>query len=66
MKDLVFYLALLLAVLAHLVAAAKMYREINLDKSLTFAEKNNWKLKALVFPALFWYYYRNEKRKRNF
>lgn len=66
MKDLVLYLALLLAALGHSVAAAKMYREVSLDKSLTFKEKNKWKLKSLVFPALFWYYYLIEKRKRNF
>jgi hypothetical protein len=66
MKEVVIYLVLLLAVLFNLLAAAKMYREINSDNSLSFKEKNDWKLKALVFPALFWYYYRNEKRRRNF
>lgn len=64
MKELIIYLVLLLAILGHLVVASKMYREVNADKGLTFKQKNDWKLKALLFPALFWFYYRQEKKKR--
>ena len=64
MKELIIYLVLLVAILGHLVVASKMYREVNADKGLTFKQKNDWKLKALLFPALFWFYYRQEKKKR--
>ncbi|MFC5191654.1 hypothetical protein ACFPIK_07735 [Algoriphagus aquatilis] len=64
MKELIIYLVLLLAILGHLVVASKMYKEVNADKGLTFKQKNDWKLKALLFPALFWFYYRQEKKKR--
>lgn len=64
MKELIVYLVLLLAILGHLVVASKMYKEVNADKGLTFKQKNDWKLKALLFPALFWFYYRQEKKKR--
>jgi hypothetical protein len=64
MGELIFYSILLIAALGHAVAAAKMYREVNADKGLTFKQKNDWKLKALIFPALFWFYYRQEKKKR--
>ncbi|MBS4072202.1 MAG: hypothetical protein KGZ90_12775 [Algoriphagus sp.] len=64
MKELIIYLVLLVAILGHLVVASKMYREVNADKGLTFKQKNYWKLKALLFPALFWFYYRQEKKKR--
>lgn len=64
MGELILYSILLVAVLGHAVAAAKMYREVNADKGLTFKQKNDWKLKALIFPALYWFYYRKEKKKR--
>ncbi|PZV86464.1 hypothetical protein CLV31_102364 [Algoriphagus aquaeductus] len=65
MNELVFYSLLLVAILGHLVAAAKMYKEVQADESLTFKEKNDWKLKSLVSPAWYWYYYRQEKKRRN-
>jgi len=64
MNELVIYSILLLAALGHAVASAKMYKEVNADAGLTFKEKNDWKLKALIFPALFWFYYRQEKKRR--
>ncbi|MBC6365610.1 hypothetical protein [Algoriphagus sp. AK58] len=65
MYELVFYSMLFVAILGHLVFASKMYKEVNSDQGLTFREKNDWKLKSLLFPALFWFYYRQEKKKRN-
>jgi hypothetical protein len=64
MNELVFYSVLFVAILGHLIAASKMYKEVNADAGLTFKEKNDWKLKALIFPALFWFYYRQEKKRR--
>jgi hypothetical protein len=64
MNELVIYSILLLAALGHAVASAKMYKEVNQDRGLTFKQKNDWKLKALIFPALFWFYYRQEKKRR--
>lgn len=64
MNELIIYSILFIAILGHCVAAAVLYREINADQGLSFTEKNSWKLKALISPALFWFYYRQEKKKR--
>ncbi|MBN7802207.1 hypothetical protein J0A67_15140 [Algoriphagus aestuariicola] len=64
MNELLIYTFLLLAVLAHCVVAVMMYREVNADSDLSFHEKNSWKLKALLSPALFLFYYRQEKKRR--
>ncbi|WP_026950699.1 hypothetical protein [Algoriphagus mannitolivorans] len=66
MRELVIYSILLIAVLGHCIAAVKMYREVNADSGLSFHEKNAWKLRALISPLLFLYYYRQEKKRRNF
>lgn len=66
MKELILYSFLLVALLGHLVWAVKMYREVNADPGLSFHEKNSWKLRSLIFPALFLFYYRQEKKRRNF
>lgn len=39
--------------------AGKMYRMVHENKTLSVREKNDWKLKALVFPAYFWKQYQN-------
>jgi hypothetical protein len=41
-----------------------MYREVNADTGLSFKEKNDWKLKSLISPALFLAYYRQDKKRR--
>jgi hypothetical protein len=64
MTELVIYSILLFAVLGHAVASAKMYKKVNQDRGLTFKQKNDWKLKALIFPVLVWFYYRQEKKRR--
>jgi hypothetical protein len=63
MAELIFYSVLLIVATGHAVAAAKMYRAVNFDQSLRFKEKNDWKLKALVFPAFFWWQYQKEKKR---
>jgi hypothetical protein len=51
----------LLLVLAHLVMASLFYRQINKNPRLSFHEKNDWRLKALVFPAYYWFRYKREQ-----
>jgi len=63
MKELITYSILLLLVLAHLVMASLFYRHINKNEGLSFKEKNNWRLKALIFPALYWILYKKEQKK---
>ena len=65
MEELIIYTGLLLALLAHSTAASKMYKTVNSDQDLSFKEKNDWKLKALVFPVFFWRLYQKEKKKPN-
>jgi hypothetical protein len=38
-----------------------MYRVVDKDQSLKIKEKNDWKFKALVFPAYFWGKYKQQK-----
>ena len=64
MTELVIYSILFIGVLIHCVASVKMYREVNADTGLSFKEKNDWKLKSLISPALFWRYYRQDKKRR--
>ncbi len=64
MNELLVYSALLLFIIGHCTAAAILYREINADPILTFREKNSWKLRSLIAPAFYWYYYRQEKKRR--
>ncbi len=64
MSELLVYSFLFLFVLGHCAAAGLLYREINADSGLTFREKNSWKLKSLISPGLYWFYYRQEKKRR--
>lgn len=63
MTELLIYSFLLLLLLGHLTFAFKMYRTIQKDQNLSFHEKNDWKLKALVFPAYFWFLYKKKLKK---
>jgi hypothetical protein len=63
MKELIVYSLLLFLVLAHLVMASLFYRHINNNKSLSFNEKNDWRLKALIFPAYYWICYKKLLKK---
>lgn len=61
MNELILYSAALLLVLVHLLMASLFYRHINNNPSLSFHEKNDWRLKALVFPAYFWFRYKRQQ-----
>jgi hypothetical protein len=50
MVELVIYALLLVALLGHCVAATLAYRKIQRDPSLSFKQKNDRRLTALVFP----------------
>ncbi|WP_338228565.1 hypothetical protein [Algoriphagus taiwanensis] len=65
MNELLFYSILFVIVIGHAIAAFRMYREVNADSGMSFHEKNNWKLKALISPLIFLSYYRQDKRRRN-
>lgn len=65
MNEIVLYALLFLALLGHTLLAGKLYRKIHKDPDFSFSEKNQWKLKALIFPALFWFYFHQEKKRRN-
>lgn len=62
MIELIIYSLLLLAVLGHGWAAARWYKKIHQDPQLTFTQKNNLKLKALVFPLGFWLAARSSRK----
>ncbi|MDN3669426.1 hypothetical protein QWY93_08795 [Echinicola jeungdonensis] len=61
MTSLVIYSFLFLAIFAHAMMASMMYRRIHGNEELPPAEKNAWKLKALVFPAYYWGQYKKRK-----
>jgi hypothetical protein len=60
MNELIIYAILFLMLIGHTGMAAKMYQKVQDDQSLTMKEKNEWKLKALVFPAYFWSKYKKQ------
>ncbi|MCH7410773.1 hypothetical protein MM239_15300 [Belliella sp. DSM 111904] len=62
MTELIVYAIIFLLLIAHCLLAGKMYRTVHEDMSLSISEKNDWKLKALIFPALFWYQYKGIKK----
>ena len=53
MTELLIYAILFLALIGHIFFASKMYRVVQADNSLGMKEKNDWKLKALIFPAFY-------------
>ena len=55
MTELIVYALLLLAVLGHGWAAARWYKKIHENTTLTFTQKNKLKLRALVFPLGLWW-----------
>jgi hypothetical protein len=50
MVELAIYAVLFVALLGHCVAATLAYRKIKRDPSLSFKQKNDQRLIALVFP----------------
>jgi hypothetical protein len=59
MTELIIYAVLFLVLIGHCLLAGKMYRAVHENQTLTIQEKNDWKLKALIFPAYFWTQYQN-------
>lgn len=62
MNELIIYAVIFVALIGHCLLAGKMYRTVHQDASLSFKAKNDWKLKALVFPGFFWFQYQKEKQ----
>ncbi|GAB3665650.1 hypothetical protein GCM10028791_41460 [Echinicola sediminis] len=63
MTELIIYALLFLLLFGHAVMASMMYTTVHKDETLSQKEKNDWKLKALIFPVLFWKKYKNTKTK---
>ncbi len=62
MTELIIYAILFLLLLGHCLMAGKMYGEVHRDEQLSLHQKNDWKLKALIFPVYFWGKYRTSKK----
>jgi hypothetical protein len=62
MSELIIYALVFVLLIGHCLAAGKMYRTVHEDTGLAFKEKNDWKLKALVFPGFFWFQYQKRKQ----
>ena len=54
MTELVIYAVLFLMLIGHTLLAGKMYKTVHENDKLSIQEKNDWKLKALIFPIFFW------------
>ena len=63
MDELIIYLIVFAALLGHCLLAGKMYRIVHANTNLSEKEKNDWKLKALVFPGFFWFKYKQLEGK---
>jgi len=62
MSELILYAFVFLLLIGHCLLAGKMYREVHEDSNLSLSEKNDWKLKALIFPAYFYSKYKTSKK----
>jgi hypothetical protein len=63
MEELLIYAGLFLLLLGHTLLAGKMYRAVHANSHLSIREKNDWKLKALIFPAYYWFQYQKEVKQ---
>ncbi|MCS5490776.1 hypothetical protein [Algoriphagus limi] len=63
MEELILYAVLFLLLIGHTLLAGKMYRKVHENPKLTIQEKNDWKLKALIFPGYFWFQYQKSQHK---
>lgn len=61
MTELIIYAFIFVLLIGHCLFAGKMYRDVHANSSLTVREKNDWKLKALIFPVYFWGKYQKVK-----
>lgn len=64
MTELIIYTVLFGALMGHCLFVNMMYRAVDKDQSLKQKEKNDWKFKALLFPAYFWEKYKQGKSLR--
>ncbi|WP_194775250.1 hypothetical protein [Pararhodonellum marinum] len=62
MTELLIYAVLFIALFAHAMMASMMYLAVHKNEYLESKEKNSWKLKALVFPAFYWFQYKKSIR----
>lgn len=61
MTELIIYAVLFAVLMGHCLFASIMYKAVDKDQNLKLKEKNDWKFKALVFPAYFWGKYKQGK-----
>ncbi|WBL42453.1 hypothetical protein PBT90_17095 [Algoriphagus halophytocola] len=61
MTELITYAIVFALLIGHCLLAGKMYRTVHEDQGLSLQEKNDWKLKALIFPAYFFGKYKRQK-----
>jgi hypothetical protein len=61
MNELIGYSIVFVLLIGHCLLAGKMYRTVHQDASLSIREKNDWKLKSLIFPVFFWWQYQRQK-----
>lgn len=61
MNELIIYAVIFAGLIGHSILAGKMYRSVHQDTNLSIREKNDWKLKALIFPGYFWFQYKKGK-----
>jgi hypothetical protein len=54
MTELIIYAILFLMLIGHTLMAGKMYKAVHENDKLSIQEKNDWKLKALLFPIYYW------------
>lgn len=62
MTELIIYAIIFLLLFGHAIMASMMYTQVHKDETLSPKEKNDWKLKALVFPAYYWGKYKRNKK----
>jgi len=61
MTELIIYAIIFALLIGHCLLAGKMYKTVHEDERLSLQEKNDWKLKALIFPVYFWTKYKAGK-----
>jgi hypothetical protein len=54
MTELIIYALVFALILAHTIMASFFYGRVHRNEKLTVQQKNEWKLKALIFPAYFY------------
>jgi hypothetical protein len=54
MTEFIIYAILFLMLIGHTLMAGKMYKAVHENDSLGVQDKNDWKLKALLFPIYYW------------